>query len=142
MRCASLFLTAASAVLASAATGKLGDAAEITNNPASAVYAAVLPNRDDTAVRGSVIASSVANGQAVEFQVTISGLPEEGGPFPYHIHDQPVPADGNCTKTLAHLDPYVRGEDPVCDPSQPQTCQVGDNSGKYGKLTGPAFSKV
>jgi len=50
----------------------------------------------------------------------------------YHIHDQPVPADGNCTGTLAHLDPYVRGEVPPCDATQPQTCQVGDLAGKHG----------
>ncbi len=54
----------------------------------------------------------------------------------YHIHDQPVPANGNCTATLAHLDPYVRGEIPPCDPTRPQTCQVGDLSGKYGMIPG------
>jgi hypothetical protein len=54
----------------------------------------------------------------------------------YHIHDQPVPANGNCTATLAHQDPYIRGEDPICDPSRPATCQVGDLSGKYGEISG------
>ena len=28
----------------------------------------------------------------------------------YHLHDHPVPTDGNCTNTLAHLDPFQRGE--------------------------------
>lgn len=55
-------------------------------------------------------------------------------PAVYHIHDQPVPQDGNCTKTLAHHDPFVRGEQPVCDPTLPETCQVGDLSSKYGKV--------
>lgn len=54
----------------------------------------------------------------------------------YHLHDQPVPEDGNCTKTLAHLDPYERGELTPCDPNAPQTCQVGDLSGKHGNITG------
>ena len=57
----------------------------------------------------------------------------------YHIHDQPVPANGNCTATKAHLDPYIRGEQPPCDPAAPQTCQVGDLSGKYGHPPGPAY---
>ena len=48
-------------------------------------------------------------------------------------------ADGNCTKTLAHLDPFIRGEDPACNASLPQTCQVGDLSGKYGKVTSDPF---
>ena len=69
----------------------------------------------------------------------------------YHIHAAPVPADGNCTGTLAHLDPYIRGEvsppfsptkqphlthsqTPACDPKLPQTCQVGDLSGKHGSI--------
>lgn len=50
----------------------------------------------------------------------------------YHLHVDPVPEDGNCTKTLAHLDPFIRGEATACNPEAPATCQVGDLSGKYG----------
>lgn len=93
------------------------------------------------------------DGSGVMFHVAFSGLPDAGGPFRrytpprwftpmrsnqksvYHIHDQPVPANGNCTSTLAHLDPYQRGETPACDASAPDTCQVGDLSGKHGKVT-------
>jgi hypothetical protein len=57
----------------------------------------------------------------------------------YHIHVDAVPSDGNCTKTLAHLDPFLRGEDPPCDARFPQTCQVGDLSGKHGKITSDPF---
>lgn len=56
----------------------------------------------------------------------------------YHIHEEPV-VDGNCTSTLAHLDPYHRGETPACDASKPESCQVGDLSGKYGKITSDPF---
>lgn len=55
----------------------------------------------------------------------------------YHIHVDPVPSDGNCTDTLGHLDPYERGESPACNPIQPETCQVGDLSGKYGTISIP-----
>jgi hypothetical protein len=57
----------------------------------------------------------------------------------YHIHQSAVPSNGNCTATGAHLDPFVRGEDPVCNSTFPQTCQVGDLSGKYGKITSDPF---
>jgi hypothetical protein len=61
----------------------------------------------------------------------------------YHIHEKPVPSDGNCTGTGAHLDPYKRGEAPPCDATKPETCQTGDLSGKYGNLTmSPAESKA
>jgi hypothetical protein len=58
----------------------------------------------------------------------------------YHIHEKPVPADGNCTGTGAHLDPYKRGETPPCDASKPETCQTGDLAGKHGKITSRDFS--
>lgn len=45
-------------------------------------------------------------------------------------------SDGNCNNTQAHLDPYIRGETPPCDPGMPATCQVGDLSGKYGTING------
>lgn len=52
----------------------------------------------------------------------------------YHLHDQPVSPDGNCSATLAHLDPYERGEATPCDITRPETCQVGDLSGKHGDI--------
>ena len=33
----------------------------------------------------------------------------------------------------------MRGEDPACDSSKPETCQVGDLSGKWGKITSDKF---
>ncbi|KUI61374.1 Cell surface superoxide dismutase [Cu-Zn] 6 [Cytospora mali] len=120
----------------------------VTDNPAGAVYAATLPDTAfDTAafpsggnVKGAVYALSSPDGTGVIFQVKFSGLPSEGGPFLYHIHDQPVPADGNCTSTGGHLDPFSRGETPSCDSSAPATCQVGDLSGKYGSISSDPFA--
>lgn len=57
-------------------------------------------------------------------------------PTAYHLHVDPVPVNGNCTATLAHLDPYIRGEATSCDKSAPETCQVGDLSGKHGAIPG------
>lgn len=56
----------------------------------------------------------------------------------YHIHET-IAWSGNCTAALAHLDPYDRGETPACDASKPETCQVGDLSGKHGKITSDPF---
>lgn len=145
-------------------TGILGDAAVISNNPSDSIYTATLPDNDKSSVRGSVVAQGVRGGPGVHFDVNLSGLPGSGGPFctltischcsprknqtildclreetltlstVYHIHAFPVPADGNCTGTLAHLDPYERGEVPTCDAASPATCQVGDLSDKHGKI--------
>jgi hypothetical protein len=59
----------------------------------------------------------------------------------YHVHEKPVPSDGSCAGTGAHLDPYKRGEVPQCDTSKKETCQIGDLSGKNKNITaGPTFS--
>jgi len=58
----------------------------------------------------------------------------------YHVHAKPVPTNGNCTGTLAHLDPTSRGETPPCDASAPETCQAGDLSGKHGNITANTWS--
>ncbi|KAI2621414.1 superoxide dismutase [Hypomontagnella submonticulosa] len=121
-------------------TGKLGDAPITTGNPVGKIAVATLPEEAfwkgslDGNVKGSVTAKAGPGGQGIDYSVSFSNLPKEGGTFIYHIHVAPVPADGNCTSTLAHLDQTVRGEDPVCDSTKPQTCQQGDLSGKYGHI--------
>jgi len=127
-------------------TGTLGNATVVENNPPGVLYTATLPNSsffnpDDPRgnIKGSVSGISSPDGIGVDFQVTFSNLPTSGGPFLYHIHSTPVPTDGNCTGTLGHLDPFIRGETPACNNSLPQTCQVGDLSGKYGKIASDPF---
>ncbi|KAL8787167.1 MAG: hypothetical protein Q9213_002383 [Squamulea squamosa] len=122
-------------------TGKLGNAEIVDNNVAGVTYTAFLPNRTTTNLRGYVAGTSNANGTGVNFAISVSGFPDPSlGPFMYHIHDQPVPSNGNCTATLAHQDPYIRGEVPPCDPTHPETCQVGDLAGKHGNVTGDPFN--
>lgn len=57
-------------------------------------------------------------------------------PTDFHLHEAPVPEDGDCMGTGGHLDPYERTASPPCDASAPETCEVGDLSGKYGRLDG------
>ncbi|QRW08555.1 copper/zinc superoxide dismutase domain-containing protein [Ceratobasidium sp. AG-Ba] len=75
----------------------------------------------------------------------ITGLtndPKLGGPFPYHIHTNPIPPNGDCTKALAHLDPLNLTEGFTCNPGDPKHCQTGDLSGKHGKFNGTASGKL
>ncbi|KAI4257130.1 MAG: hypothetical protein LQ352_001770 [Teloschistes flavicans] len=130
----------AAAPIVPGTTGKLGDAAIVTTNPPGITYTATLPNSTTSDIRGFVAGTSNANGTGVVFNINLSGFPDPSlGPFLYHIHDQPVPANGNCTATLAHQDPYIRGEMPPCDPTQPETCQTGDLAGKHGNITTNPF---
>lgn len=77
-----------------------------------------------------------ANNGSVLVKVDVEGLPSSGGPFPYHIHERPVPADGNCTGTKMHLNPYGGNE----NATTPQGLEAGDLSGRHGKIQGTLLS--
>jgi len=112
-------------------TGTYGDAKAYPEQPAGKEYRADFTG---TKLSGGVIFSPSSGKNGVKVEVKLYGFPTEGGPFTYHIHDQPVPADGNCTLTRAHLDPFIRGQKVPCDPNRPQSCEVGDLAGKHGKI--------
>ena len=74
--------TVFSLLAAAAAAGAQSTPAPVVNsNPAGAVYVAELPDKNSTTVRGSVQIGSAPDGKGVQVSVSISGLPEEGGPF-------------------------------------------------------------
>jgi len=118
--------------LAAAATGKLGDAAKVTDNPVGKCYEAIFTG--EKGVTGTFAFGAGKGGRGVDVSVNVQISEHETGPFGYHIHDQPVPDSGDCAGTKAHLDPYQRGQEPACVSFQPATCEVGDLSGKHGKL--------
>lgn len=126
---------------ASPETGALGNASVVENNPPGITYTAVLPSGLEK-INGTVSATANPDGIGVKFQVKFANLPSSGGPFSYHLHVAPVPSDGNCNGTLGHLDPFIRGEATPCEKSLPQTCQVGDLSGKHGKITSDPFTRT
>lgn len=104
----------------------MGDSAPVANDsPDGAKYVA----KFDTKLQGSVEFSSASNG-SVSVDLNLDGFPSSGGPFTYHIHEAPVPTDGNCTGTKLHLDPY-HGDQNATVPSQ---LEVGDLSGRHGAL--------
>jgi hypothetical protein len=116
--------------------GLNGTAIAQTNMP-STTYRATLPpsmfnNLVGTNVTGYI--EGIGSTQGVRFTVNLANLPNQAqyGPFNWHIHTLPVPADGNCTATMGHLDPTNRGELYMCDAARPETCQAGDLAGKHG----------
>jgi len=118
-------------------TGALGDARPVRNNPV--IGETWVATFDSAAVKGTVTA--VAARVGINYTIDVTGLAVAKGPYKYHIHVKPVPESGNCTETGGHLDSYVRGDSPPCDSSKPQTCEVGDLSGKYGTVAGPDVKK-
>jgi len=107
------------------------DAQDILHNPTSIVYQANL--RSQTGLKGIVTAQAGPGGVGVMYEVEASGL-SGFGPFGYHIYEERVPPNGDCSFIRNRLDPRRRGFLPVCDAIAPEACQVGDLSGKYGRL--------
>ncbi len=142
------------------ADDKKKDAPITPDNPKRATYQAIL--QADKSVQGTITGVSNENGTGVNLNVNFFSFPDKkADPFIYHIHVNPIPSDGNCSGTGGHLgkypihhpfppfspshpttsptntpplDPYNATETPACDAKTPSTCQVGDLSGKHGKI--------
>lgn len=131
MRVCILSLIAAASVV----TAQSYIAPVVTDNFPGAAFIADFPDQNkDSVLNGKVTGSSLTGTTGVKWTINVDNLPEAGGPFSFHVHKAPVPADGNCSGTLSHLDPYGRGDDPPCDSNHKNSCEVGDLSGKYGKI--------
>ncbi|PWY89729.1 cytosolic Cu/Zn superoxide dismutase [Aspergillus heteromorphus CBS 117.55] len=118
--------------------------APVTTDNTGLQYRAVLQPKDNTTVTGHITTYPGPSQVGLNFFVELWGIPD-GEALSYHIHNLPVPEDGNCYSTGSHLDPYARGDATPCDIHAPQTCQVGDLSGKHGPAFAPddeAFSTV
>lgn len=84
----------------------------------------------EKSISGSVIFTS--RDGVVDVSVDLQHLPASGGPFLYHIHEKPVPPDGNCTGTLLHFNPYNGTTNGSTDALK----ELGDLSGKHGEING------
>ncbi|KAG9082278.1 hypothetical protein FRC07_014259, partial [Ceratobasidium sp. 392] len=118
-----------------------------TNKYEYVAYAKIKPDPKFEKLRVSA-SFTFKGGYGLPTKVTIKGLKglkkdlSPDGSYLYHIHTNPIPEDGNCTKALAHLDPLNVTEGFICDPAFPQYCQEGDLSGKFGKINGTNSGKV
>ncbi|KAF3931275.1 hypothetical protein ABW20_dc0108303 [Dactylellina cionopaga] len=79
--------------------------------------------------------TAAADGPGVLVHICIKGInASEPGAYPYHIHNFVVGPSDNCAATGTHLDPYIKGDTVPCDTAAPETCQIGDLSGKHGNV--------
>lgn len=71
-------------------TGKLGDATVQKNNPAGVAYIASLNPTSKSNISGTVLALTSSDNVGVNFQIALTGLPSEGGPFRMLNTSQPA----------------------------------------------------
>ncbi|KAI7249845.1 hypothetical protein KC343_g3793 [Hortaea werneckii] len=111
-------------------------ASVVSDNPEGKVYSAVFPQPTSTSV---VTIGSAPNGSA-DVTVNLNGLPQPG-PLSYTIHDNPVASDGSCDDVGGIFNPYHASTTAPCNADRPETCMVGDLSGKHGNATAPGFTQ-
>ncbi|KAF3913029.1 hypothetical protein ABW21_db0203921 [Orbilia brochopaga] len=125
-------VTAATSVSAQV-TGALGNAPVTEGNSNKVLYETSFSSSNVQS--GYLNFTGTANGEGVLVTACFKGVnASQPGPYPYHVHDFVVGPGENCTATGGHLDPYRRNDTPPCDMNAPATCQVGDLSGKHGKV--------
>ncbi|KAF4252661.1 hypothetical protein KXX33_006059 [Aspergillus fumigatus] len=103
------------------------------NDAGDVLYQATLPHRQNTTLRGWVTLFAPRDGDGVKVHADFWGIPDNEA-LAYYIHEDPVPADGNCYRTGNPFDPYGSGDKAACNMTRPQTCQIGDLSGKHGPI--------
>ncbi|KAK6462641.1 superoxide dismutase [Scheffersomyces coipomensis] len=112
-------------------------APKVKKNPKNIVAIADFPFGGDKFVKGNIVFSA-KDGKTVQVHVDMTGLPAEGGPFFYHIHENSIPGNGNCEAAGLHFNPYDASPD--CGSQKDDSrCQVGDLSGKHGWINTTCF---
>ncbi|OTA35874.1 hypothetical protein BTJ68_04161 [Hortaea werneckii EXF-2000] len=111
-------------------------ASVVSDNPEGKVYSAVFPQPTSTSV---VTIGSAPNGSA-DVTVNLNGLPQPG-PLSYTIHDNPIASVGSCDDVGGIFNPYHASTTAPCNADRPETCMVGDLSGKHGNAAAPGFTQ-
>ncbi|KAJ2613011.1 hypothetical protein H4S08_002440 [Coemansia sp. RSA 1365] len=129
--CAFAALAIASTVSSQELIGREVDANDV-------VMALAKPSGDK--IEASFRFTKTADGKGLQLSINATGL-DKGAEYPFHVHVDPVPKDGNCTATGGHLDPYdikaAAGEKYKCSKTNIlKTCELGDLAGIFGNMVG------
>lgn len=111
-----------------------GDAPISTDSKGSPSLIAKFEKTSKSNIEGTIKFRPANNG-TVSVSVDLKGLPSDIGPFPYHVHEKPVPASKNCSATENHFNPYngtVRAATLAAH-------EVGDLAGKHGNIMGESY---
>lgn len=119
-----------SALCVAASASAYGVSPVQTDSPTGVTYKATFTEKIDGYVQ-----FSSKNG-SLTVDVDISGLPDSGGPFLYHVHKFRVPANGSCLATGSHFNPYGGNENATVADQK----EAGDLLGKHGLIDGTSIS--
>ncbi|PVI05969.1 Cu,Zn superoxide dismutase-like protein [Periconia macrospinosa] len=127
-------ITSVLSVAATASATTLANTPKAENNPAGAHYKTEFDYVDQTGVWGFFELKSGADGKTVDLNFKFNGIAKsKGGPFTYHIHQNPL-VGRDCATTGGHFDPYGVGT-ANCKEGQGALCEVGDLSGRFRPIS-------
>ncbi|KAI5286933.1 hypothetical protein KEM54_006376 [Ascosphaera aggregata] len=119
-----------STVAALVAGVSAGDAPVVTGSTFD--FFTAEPHARPGSIAGKINFAPGPSGKGVQVDLVFDYFKDQSVIYYYHIHENPIPADGNCLAAGNYLDPY--NGDKNCNPTQPAACQIGDLSGKHGAL--------
>lgn len=97
------------------------------------VFEAIVTYDSPSQIKGNVLFRQV--GEQGDVSIFINVETSVTAELTYHVHEFPIATPSNCDAAGGHLDPYrVGGTGYSCDPNDFSTCEVGDVSGRQGKL--------
>ncbi|CAK9440459.1 uncharacterized protein LODBEIA_P45590 [Lodderomyces beijingensis] len=121
--------------LAAAALALAGDAPKVADSTGQYTLEANFEPTATSKITGFIVFRAATNG-TVLVGIQVGNLTQSQEPFSYHIHELPVPANGDCQATLGHFNPY-NGSTTA---TTPWGLEVGDLSGRNGKISGTYIS--
>ncbi|KAJ2079715.1 hypothetical protein H4R24_003581 [Coemansia sp. RSA 988] len=129
--CAFATLAITSTAYSQELVGRAADAEDV-------VLAVAKPSADK--IEAMFTFTKTANGEGLQLSINATGL-DKGAEYPFHVHVNTVPSDGNCTATGGHLDPYgiktAAGDSYKCSKKDiSKTCELGDLAGIFGNMVG------
>ncbi|KAL6452611.1 SOD5 Cell surface Cu-only superoxide dismutase 5 [Candida maltosa Xu316] len=113
-----------------------GDAPISTDSTDSDSLVATFKKTSTSNIEGTIKFEPAKNG-TVLISLDLTGFPSTGGPFPYHIHEMPVPESGNCTATGMHFNPFNGS----ATATTPAALELGDLAGRHGNITGGSVNE-
>ncbi|KAJ2788160.1 Superoxide dismutase [Coemansia interrupta] len=136
-----LSLIAVAAAVVSATTD-VGSLVKVARADAASEVVMADANLSGHGISASFKFLPAADDTGLQIIISASGL-NQSTQYPFHIHTNVVPSDGNCTGTGGHLDPFgikkAAGANYKCDKTKPQsTCELGDLAGYLGNIAAGA----
>lgn len=125
-------------LLLAAGLAAADQAPKAKHNPRNIIAVADFPQAGPNLFAKGYVFFTSHKGGSVKVHVDMTGLPQTGGPFFYHIHEKQIFNSADCDAAGKAFDPYG-GLQKCPRVGDDSFCQVGDLSGKHGWINATCY---